>query len=154
MQNGQLHRLLKEKGISSSIVESIPLDRIASIHFRDGKTKKSKNSANEFSLVKARIENFYLEKEKDPSELFNWFCHNRANDVREIIKRLSMNSVLGHYFFEKIDPASPNLDGFVCLLREVCTLPKSVARRLGHGIAEEEYSSHRQSGNLSLFFCA
>ena len=131
MQNGQLHRLLKEKEYLLLLLNLYHSTESPVYILEMEKQKKSKNSANEFSLVKARIENFYLEKEKDPSELFNWFCHNRANDVREIIKRLSMNSVLGHYFFEKIDPASPNLDGFVCLLREVCTLPKSVARRLG-----------------------
>ena len=139
-QNGTLKRLLRDASISPSLVSSIPLIKIAEVHFPiDRGNRNQINLGKRFRDHIALMEHFSSTQDTSSSDsLYLWFCEHRPGKVRALIQRLSRHSVLGHYFFETLSPDSSHSVGYVCLLREVATLPKPIAERLGRGVSESD----------------
>ena len=136
-QRGELHRFLKEKGLSSTLVEAVPLDAIATEHFQvDQGAAAQKKMAQRFRAHISAMTSFSSIIKGRRNDIYTWFCTNRTSDVQDLIQRLSRHSVLGYYFFETLDPRNVDLVGFVCLLREVRVLSKSIAECLGFGITQ------------------
>ena len=137
-QSGTLHRLLRNKHISIALASSIPLDQIARTHFSTNLgTSADKKVAQTFHAHISLREEFNTVIKGDPDSTYTWFCENRPSEVRDIIQRLSRHSVLGHYFLEKLSLDISHSHGYVCLLREVSTLPRAIAERLARGLSAE-----------------
>ena len=154
-QRAHLNGMLRSENVSPSIVESVPLETIASVHFplRTG-SKKKNQAAQKFHDHVALMRNFCcLRSRSNLNDMYTWFCVDRKIEVRELIKRLSHHSVLGHYFFETLTLDAQHFSGFVCLLREVSTLPKPIAEALGRGLTASdcfELLEEAYSFNLSF----
>ena len=120
-------------------MSSVSLDRIAEVHFpKEQGSSSRKRSAHNFQSQINLIKEFAEIKEDEPDNLYRWFCDYRPNEVRDLIQRLSRHSVPGHYFFETLGLDTPRSRGFVCLLREVHTLPRQIAECLGRGLTAEK----------------
>ena len=138
-QSSDLFHFLHNNNISNSITSSISLDRIAEVHFPTEKgTSTQKKVARNFRAHISLMKEFSNISGDSPDNLYQWFCNSRPSEVKDLIQRLSRHSVLGHYFFESLDPDTSCSQGFVCLLREVVTLPRPIAECLGRGISAEE----------------
>ena len=76
----------------------------------------------------------------------------RPKKVRELITRLFRHDVLGNYFLERLSTETP-VEGFVCLLREVSSLPKDAVEELASGLTEGRWQEqYRSTGNAQLDF--
>lgn len=140
-QNGQLGSMLRSAKLSPSLLDSVPLEDISNTHFPvDVGSKAQKAAASKFSDLLREIESFTsLIAKNNHDDLFLWFRTHRFKQVEELIKRLSKHSVLGHYLFEEIIPGEDGKDGYICLFREVSTLPRQVSEELGRGLSLNRY---------------
>lgn len=148
-QSGDLHRLLLDKNISPSLASSIPIDTIADTHFpHEQGSRSDRKLAQQFRGHIALMKTFCSVRQRSPDNIYSWFCDNRPSEVQAIIHRLSRHMVLGHYFLESLNPETQQSPGFVCLLREVFTLPRPIAERLGSGLTAEECSALCDESNI------
>ena len=76
--------------------------------------------------------------EKHPLALFDWFRKNKAPRIEETIKKLFEHKLSGYYFLERLRPGN-ELEGHVCLLREVTSLSKEVAEGLIKGLSKHQW---------------
>ena len=150
-QSGILRQLLKRGNVSSSLLQGVPLDQIATVHFPTNvRTKKEKRLAEEFrghiELIKAFK---VLIRDSDNCKILAWFRTHRLQQIEELIRRLGRHLVLGHYFFETLSPDTGAKTGHVCLLREVATLSRTVAQELGRGVSQTKYERLCAANSLS-----
>ena len=150
-QSGQLGKILRQANISESLPLSVPHQEIAKVHFplNEG-TKAKKSSAERFHSLIREIDEFDDLANKDESSQYGWFCENRKSKVVDIVRRLSKHAVLGHYFFETLSHEGNRSDGYVCLLREVNTIPRQIAEKLGSGLDGASYEDLCGGGGVSM----
>ena len=147
-QSGRLKRLIRQAGISESLVTALPLREIAEGHFplNEG-SKAQRKTAKEFHELVDLDERFQsLLRDKGPDDQFDWFCAERPKKIEEIIRRLSRHNVPGHYLLERLFLDDNDPSGYVCMLREVTTLPRIIAAELGRGLSQATYESLCASG--------
>jgi len=141
--NGKMKGMLKQAHLSESLLLAVPLEQIAEKHFPlDEGSKNQRNASlkfHDFVSEKKGFEEVALNH--DSNRVFAWFIENRAKDVENLVRRLSRHDVLGHYFLERILDDGDHSKGYVCLLREVVTLPRNVAERIGKGLDQATYHS-------------
>lgn len=138
---GKLKGMLRKGNLSEALPMSISLEEIGKVHFPLGEGAKAKRASSEkfWEYIAECNEYDEVDRQDDRDLMFMWFATNRASKIEEIIRRLSRHAVLGHYFLETLSEKASGAQGYVCLLREVATLPKSVAERLGKGLDSESY---------------
>jgi hypothetical protein len=138
-QAGTLSSILKSIGISPSILSTVTLPEIDKIHFSgDSIGKSAKNAREKFNeLCKVKEDFEERLKTQDMEKQFAWFQDHRPGKIEELIKRLSRHQVLGHYLLESISLEDSERTGFVCLMREVSTLPKRIAQKIATGLSGE-----------------
>jgi hypothetical protein len=154
-QNGKIKGMLKQAGISNAILDSVPLQKIADVHFRDEGNKAQKAAAKKIREIIDEVESLrFARNSKCVDTTFSWFRQNRSKQVGEVIQRLAKHSILGHYLLEKIVSEDTDNLGYVCLLREVSTLPLVIAERLGNGVDRDTCGSllaeDREAVNLNI----
>ncbi|WP_132311063.1 hypothetical protein [Martelella mediterranea] len=135
--------MLKQAQISEALLRAVSLKQVAETHFPIGKGNKAhKEASRRFHELVEENRSFEALLKKSPNEVFSWFVEHRPKDVEALVRQLSRHQVLGHYFLEKIsEEEDGSATGYVCLLREVITLPRSVAERLGRGLDQGTYQS-------------
>lgn len=137
---GKLKGMLKQAQLSESLPMAVSLEEIATKHFPLGEGNKSqKNASAKFHEFVAESRSFDATTKANAEDAFAWFAKNRKNDIGAIVRRLSRHDVLGHYFLEKISEDDEEAKGYVCLLREVVTLPRCVAEKIGKGLDHGTY---------------
>ena len=154
-QSGKLKHFFAQSKLSNSLLASIPLERIAEVHFPlNTGTRAQRKTAQAFHHHVCTHKEFRnMTESSRPNSPYPWFCTHRKKQVEDLVRRLSRHTVLGHYFLERIDPAELSPTAYVCLLREVATLPRVVAEQLGRGLSEQKYEelcSLQKSTNLSF----
>ena len=153
---GKLKGMLRKENLSEALPASIPLAEIGKVHFPlDEGTKAKKAASKKFWEFLKECDQFdEVGRQDNPDLMFMWFATNRASKVEDIIRRLSRHAVLGHYFLETLSEEGGSAKGYVCLLREVATLPKIVAEKLGKGLDSESYKEICQfrSDSFGLIF--
>jgi len=148
-QYGAMNKMLRQASISENLPRSVPLQKIADVHFPLNEGNKAKKAtAEKFHGVIKEINAFESLVTKDDGTLYNWFRDHRQPKVVDIVKRLSKHAVLGHYFLETLSFDGKGADGFVCLLREVNTIPRLVAEKLGIGLDKASYEDLCRSSGL------
>lgn len=148
-QLGQLNGMLRQAHVSEVLPNSVPLRKIAETHFSPEEgTKAHKTAARKFLALVEQMEEFSsLLSSNTNQKIFEWLRQERGKKVAELVRRLSRHSVLGHYFLETLDPDAQEHKGYVCLLREVSTIPRTVADKLGKGLDRTTYSSLLAGGS-------
>lgn len=137
---GRLKGSLKQAHLSESLPLAVTLDQIAEKHFPlDEGNKAQKNASRKFQDLVAETLAFEDVAGYNADLAFAWFAENRAKEIENLVRRLSRHEVLGHYFLEKIAEGDDTAKGYVCLLREVVTLPRSIAERIGKGLDRNTY---------------
>ncbi len=155
-QSGKLGSMLRQANLSPSLPLSVPLTAIADTHFPIGIGNKNQNSAaKKFREHVVLVEEFKnITGVGDTDILYSWFQDKRPKHVEDLVKRLSRHQVLGYYLLEEIWPDEEENIGYVCLLREVTTLLRSVAKELGRGLSSTKYeelcSETKNSTGLSI----
>ncbi|SMO77387.1 hypothetical protein [Ruegeria faecimaris] len=141
-QRGQLVRMLKQAQVSEALLQAVPHREIAETHFqKDEGSKAKKTAAKKFHDLVDEMEKFSLLVAADGGgDIFEWFTRERGKQVGELVRRLSRHAVLGHYFLEALEPDTTEHKGYVCLLREVSTIPRPVADKLGKGLDQSTYA--------------
>ena len=138
-QSGQLRSALRQANVSEQLIESVGLQEIASKHFPlESKNKKSRELANRFRHLVCLIGKFKeLITSGESGDVLNWFQKNRQKNIEGVIRRLSKHSVSGHYFFETLTiDEEEDSNGYVCLLREVASIPRAIAEEIGSGLSK------------------
>lgn len=140
-QDGNLKAMLRQAGLSDALATAITLEEIAKTHFpADQGNKVQRKRSEKFSGFIAEVREFEsIESGGDSGSLFSWFSRNRVAKIQEIVRRLSRHGVLGHYLLERIAEEDSRGTGYVCLLREVVTLPRDVAEKIGKGLDNVTY---------------
>ncbi|WP_176082921.1 hypothetical protein [Martelella sp. HB161492] len=151
-QNGRLRSILKSADVSDALIGSIPLSDIAEIHFpiKEGEKTKNKISEQFRDHIVSMKEFEELNEKNDFNLIYTWFRDKKPKSIETLIKRLIRHEVLGYYILESLSIDDTREIGFVCLLREVQTLPRSISTQLGKGIDHETY--HDLCENISLAF--
>lgn len=149
--NGKIKRIFKEEKISENVIKFIRLTDVVAKHFNfenpnKSQKKKRENIENVVNLINT-LEKIKYEPEESQHK---WICSNRPQKVHEIVSRLSQHKMLGYYFFETLNIEDSNAQGYVCLLREVNTLPKYLIKELGRGISNERYKELCKHPSSSL----
>ncbi len=139
--SGRIKAILRQSNISSEILLSIPLEEIAKTHFpTDTKDKRhSKINSNFSEISKKLITVRELKNKENPNIIYQWFVNNSESRIRDIITRLSQHSVLGHYLLETLSHRGDEKYGYVCLLREVTTLPRVISEKIGKGLDKKTH---------------
>ncbi len=142
-QSGNLKTMLRQAGLSDALATAIPLEEIKKAHFSEDQSNKGHRKLSEkFAAYVTEVRDFHaIESGGDSEALFSWFSRNRTKNIEEIVRRLSRHGVLGHYLLERIATEDLEGTGYVCLLREVVTLPRNVAERIGKGLDKPTYES-------------
>lgn len=138
--NGKLKGMLKQAQLSESLPMAVSLEQIATTHFplEEG-SKSQRNASRKFHDFIRENKAFEAAAERDADITLAWFTENRIKDIENLVRRLSRHDVLGHYFLETISQNGENAEGYVCLLREVMTLPRNVAAKIGKGLDQVTY---------------
>lgn len=137
-QIGKIKNELKQNELSPNLLISVPLERIIGTHFPAQATDKK------IAKAKGRLEKIQEEMDNlsaldgSPDLCFAWFLENRPKLVGSLISDLFNHKSLGYYFLERLRPTS-ELEGFVCLLREVSSLPREVAEELATGLSKARW---------------
>ncbi|UWQ77488.1 hypothetical protein [Leisingera sp. M658] len=140
-QDGNLKAMLRQGGVSDALATAITLEEIEKTHFPTDQGNKGQRKLSEkFAGYVAEVREFEsIASDEDFEALFSWFSKNRKKKIEEIVRRLSRHGVLGHYLLERIATEDSHDTGYVCLLREVVTLPRNVAERIGKGLDKATY---------------
>lgn len=139
---GAIKNMLKEKDLSTNLLPYTSFEKIKNEYFSSSKSTSKKEKKTNERFCELTTKHKYLDEgdiEKDSKSIYQWFVKENPRKIDEIIKRLSRHDVLGYYFFETLSEGRGEDQGYVCLLREVGTLPKKVAEKLGSGLTYEEY---------------
>ncbi|MFO1174104.1 MAG: hypothetical protein U1E48_02690 [Paracoccaceae bacterium] len=152
-QAGNLRGMLKQANVSESLLLSLSLQKIAATHFpTDTGTSAQKKNAEKFATHIKLMDDFNeVLKAQNQDVTYGWFKKNRPKSIEQLIHRLSRHDVLGHYLLERLSLDDQLRQGYVCLLREVQTLPKSISDRLGKGIDCTTYSNLCHNGSPMAF---
>lgn len=152
--NGQVRGELKQANLSERLLDAVTIAEIAEKNFSLGTGDKASNkTAERFRAIVKRVAEFEaLIKIGDSDATFLWFVKNKPSEVDAIITRLSKNSVSGYYFLECIDLDDTDPQGYVCLLREVYSIPKAVSDKIAGGLTEEALKLVPGCANVSLNF--
>ncbi|AJC80572.1 hypothetical protein IE4803_CH03405 [Rhizobium etli bv. phaseoli str. IE4803] len=150
---GRVESALRDSGLATSLTLAIPLRGIASVHFSsEAGDRRSRERAEKFFALVDLIEQFQASIAAGPDETFTWFKRHRLKKVVELIRKLSKHDVTGFYFLERLEePAPPS--GYVCLLREVTTIPQTIAEELANGLTKaawKERYEHDGKGCLKF----
>ncbi|EIE50584.1 hypothetical protein C357_12921 [Citreicella sp. 357] len=139
---GKLKGMLKQANISEALLTSVSLTDIAATHFPLGEGNKNQRAASQ------KLHDFLVERDEffaaangGMERAFLWFSLNRPKEIENLVRRLSRHDVMGHYLLETIDFESGRAEGYVCLLREVSTLPRLLAEKLGEGLDHSTYTA-------------
>ena len=138
-QNQSIRSFLKQANLSPSLTFAIPLTEISKQHFPlDVGSKSERVVAKKFHSLINEIDTLrHIIEEGSKIRQLNWLRENKDFKISELIYRLSTHSVLGYYLLEQLTD-DDNM-GYVCLLREVSTLPKVVSEAIARGLSAERY---------------
>lgn len=141
-QAGSLRAKLRQFNISENLLDVIPLENIAKVHFPLDIPQKTQKKFNEkfHEHTKIMKEFNQIIELGDASNIYEWFLTKRRKSLENLIHRLGRHEVLGYYLLEALSLDHEFRDGYVCLLREVQTLPRSISERIGRGIDSETYN--------------
>ncbi|WP_143540356.1 hypothetical protein [Rhizobium chutanense] len=143
---GRVESALRDSGLATSLTVAIPLRKIASIHFSpEGGDRKSRERAEKFSGLIDLIEQFEASIAAGSDEALGWFKRYRTKKVAELIRKLSRHDVTGFYFLERLAELDPP-SGYVCLLREVTTIPQAIAEELANGLTKAAWKERYERG--------
>ena len=154
-QYGKLKGMLKQANLDPVLIESVPLESIAEVQFplNLGSKPQQKKAADFRTQVQTIRELESIIHNESPRDKFEWFKKNRQHKIEEIVKRLSRHLLSGYYFLERVDANEKESPGYVCLLREVASVPRTVAQSIGRGLSlsqyQDEFPTERQ---LALSF--
>ena len=151
-QTGKFKNELGQIGISPNLLLSVSLSEIIEIHFpattSDRKTVKARERVEKYRSEIDEIATISA----NPRRSLSWLLENRPKSVKSIIKDLFEHKVLGYYFMERLSPSS-GIEGFVCLLREVTSLPREISQELAKGLSDtrwQELTKHLKVNNLDF----
>lgn len=146
-QLGKVKNELSQCDLSANLLLSVSLSEIIDVHFPSNASDRKIVKARErLEKCKAEIDEIELTKD-EPSQRFSWLLENRPKLVKSVVKDLFDHKVLGYYFMERLSP-SPEAEGFVCLLREVTSLPREVAEELAKGLTETRWQELKSDSNV------
>lgn len=142
-QDGNLKAMLRQANLSDALATVITLEEIEKTHFpADQGNKGQRKLSEKFSGYVSEVREFEnIESDEDSEALFSWLSINRTKEIENIVRRLSDHGVLGHYLLERISDEDSQDTGYVCLLREVVTLPRNVAEKIGKGLDKATYEN-------------
>ena len=143
--DGRIRSILKEAGVSDTIMLSVDIQEIGRVHFpSDIGTKAEKKRALRFSVLseeKQKIES--LVEEGDNAKIVHWFALHRKSSIEELIGTLSKHDLAGYYLFERLtNEVASEPEAFVCLLRDVSAIPRSLAIYVSNGISRHVFSEN------------
>ncbi|MGG7644778.1 hypothetical protein ACQ5SP_08250 [Rhodovulum sp. YNF3179] len=143
--NGKLKQQLKQAALSENLLRTISLKEIARVNFpKDEGSKNQKKQADRFHKTISMKEQLDELAETGSAEaLFAWICEEYENEIKLLIERLSRHDVLGHYLLERLEKGEKEAPGYVCLLREMTSLPKRTAEKVAKGLSKQEYNAIR-----------
>ena len=137
---GQMKTLLKENNYSGNILEAETPERILEILFPGGDSKAQKTQerfrqfCRQHELANAGLSN-------TPSQAICVRLASTAPRLKDsILNDLVHQKLAGYYFLDQIEPNGDD-SGHVVLLREICLLPKQLARRIIEGVDAKQYSA-------------
>lgn len=147
-----LQRSMKAKNIATSIIDHIPLHEIANTLFPLGDDQKRINDENKKFHKKCNryVEIVNFSEKGDRNVCLEWLKKENPGRIRDIVKRLVRNDVLGHYFLPRIH-ADEKLIGYVCLFREVSTIPRDLVTELSKGLSEARWRMIRNESSGGEF---
>lgn len=147
-QDGRLKSELKQNDLSPNLSISVSLQEIIALHFSDpGANKKTKAAKTRLEKLSADIAQLSGTC-GDPASALEWLMSNRSKAIRALIKDLFEHKVLGYYFLERLSTGSET-DGYVCLLREVSSLPREIAEELARGISKARWTDLNGESHIS-----
>ncbi|MCA1297721.1 hypothetical protein [Stappia indica] len=151
-KKGKIINCLKENNLSPNLILSVSISEIVKVHFSSSKQAGGNSKARD-RLISIDSDIKLINRLLDSKEeLFSWFVNNRCKLIKSLLRELFDHKVVGYYFMERILPTSI-ADGFVCLLREVASLPREVAVELASGLSRErwrEFGPESGGGGLDL----
>lgn len=142
---GRKENILREANLSISLLTSVSLAQIASVHFEPVASDKKGRDRLKKILALVDFDNeFSTSLENGAEATLGWFRRHRSNKIADLIRRLSRQDVTGFYFLERLQAGEPP-KGYVCLLREINTIPQHIAERLSTGISKAEWNERHAS---------
>lgn len=142
---GRKENLLKEANLSVSLLTAVTLDQIASVHFEPAANdKKGRDRLKKILALVEFDKEFSTSLDDSAQATLDWFKRHRSSKIADLIRRLSRQDVTGFYFLERLH-AGDAPKGYVCLLREINTIPQHIAERLATGISKAEWTEHYAS---------
>lgn len=151
-QQRKIENTLKNAGVSASLLRSVSLIAIIDEHFPANTTKKPLRDGRKLLEGVSDDITKLNASTQDPDRCLDWLTKNRPKKVRELIARLFRHDVLGNYFLERLSIDTP-VDGHVCLLREVTSLPRETVEELARGLTEARWQErYRSTGSSQLDF--
>ncbi|MCQ0091618.1 hypothetical protein [Roseovarius sp. M141] len=150
-QEGNIRKMLRDASIPESMPKSVPLTTIASTHFPlDAGTRKEKDKSKRFhDLVDAYCD-FQGVQNGCSDDVYAWFARHRSRKITDLIRRLSKHAVAGHYLLEYISEDEEMASGYVCLLREVSTIPRVIAEKISVGLDAQTHSDLSGGGCINV----
>ncbi len=154
---GQIRNILRQAGLSTSLLGCVELEAIAKAHFpiEEG-TKSQRKAAASFSKLASDTKHLEeLVSKESPQSMTLWLQKERPKKIEDLIRRLFRHQVNGHYFLERISIESDSPEGYVVLLREVASISRDVSDKIGSGLEKERYeelckASDRNDFGLSI----
>ncbi|AKO96848.1 hypothetical protein MALG_01672 [Marinovum algicola DG 898] len=140
-QDGNIRKMLRDASIPESMPKAVSLRIIANTHFPlDEGSKKERDKSKRFHELITSFDSFLGVQSGSPDDIYAWFAKNKPAKISELIKRLSKHAVAGHYLLEYLSDDEENASGYVCLLREVSTIPRFIAERIAEGLDSQTHS--------------
>lgn len=132
---GRLESALKDAEVSVSLLNSVSLRDIEEEHFKTSATdRKGNDRLKKFSALIDFREGFDGAFKSGQQATLEWFKQNRPKKIAELIRKLSRQDVTGFYFLERLQNEEIP-EGYVCLLREINTIPQPIAEQLADGLS-------------------
>jgi hypothetical protein len=137
-QAGRIRNELKQNDLSPNLLRSISLENILEVQFPEGNSDKNISKSRTRLTVCLTEMNELSSLKGNPSSCLDWLIKNRQKAIQLLIERLFEHKVLSYYFLERIVPNS-SIEGYVCLLREVTSLPREIVEELSNGLSIERW---------------
>lgn len=136
---GRFVNVLKQEGLSASILASKSPREVLAVLIEPGEMKKNAKE----SFRKAVLQHDHIvEIQESPAE--SCLVANLSPDWKKprdkLVDELVRQNLTGYYFLPAVEPRQPE-KGFVVLLREVRYLPRRLARLIAEGLDESVHRS-------------
>ncbi|WP_341863276.1 hypothetical protein [Gymnodinialimonas sp. 57CJ19] len=150
-QRGSFEGTLKQAGVATSVLASIPRQEVVSSFFDDENAsrqqKKLAGKAHEQANRLDALEALSADSSKDR----NWFLDTYEKEASALVKELVQHKVPSFYFIPSVTDENEN-DGHVILLRESAFLPRSIAKEVANGVDRPEKNDSELGIHLSFEF--